>query len=189
MVRCRRPLILASVVAVAAFALLAAGCGGGGSPEVAGVASSTSAGTTTVENGALTGALAFARCLRSHGIPSWPDPASNGAFDKSKLRQLGVSLSRVRAIEDSACNYVFENGGQPQERKITLADRADYLRAVACMRSHGFPDFPDPTFQNNSVQTNIPSSIDENSSKFKSAAATCVKLIPAGLPYSSSSGS
>jgi len=30
--RCRRSLILAAVIAVAAFALLAAGCGGSGSP-------------------------------------------------------------------------------------------------------------------------------------------------------------
>ena len=53
------------------------------------------------------------------------------------------------------------------------------------MRSHGFPDFPDPTFQNNNVQTNIPSSINQDSSQFKSAATICTKLIPAGLPYSS----
>ena len=57
------------------------------------------------------------------------------------------------------------------------------------MRSHGFPDFPDPTFQNDNVQTNIPSSIDQDSSPFKSAAETCTKLIPAGLPYSKPSGS
>jgi hypothetical protein len=52
------------------------------------------------------------------------------------------------------------------------------------MRSHGVPDFPDPTFENNSVKFNIPSSIDPNSSASKSAAATCSKLIPHGLPYS-----
>jgi hypothetical protein len=57
------------------------------------------------------------------------------------------------------------------------------------MRSHGFPDFPDPTFPNNNVQTNIPSSIEQDSSQFRSAAATCTKLIPTGLPYSKSSGS
>ena len=57
------------------------------------------------------------------------------------------------------------------------------------MRSHGFPDFPDPTFGNNSVETNIPSSIDQDSSPFKSAAAICTRLIPAGLPYSRSSRS
>ncbi len=125
--------------------------------------------------------------MRSHGIPDWPDPTNDGGFDKSALRQLGVSVSRVRAIEESVCNLPL--GGPSQGPAITLADRADYLRAAACMRSHGFPDFPDPTFGHNSVETNIPSSIDQDSSPFKSAAGICTRLIPAGLPYSRSSRS
>jgi len=52
------------------------------------------------------------------------------------------------------------------------------------MRSHGFPNFPDPKFQNNSARVNIPSSINQNSSQFTSAATTCTKLVPAGLPGS-----
>ena len=197
MVRCRRPLILSTVVAAASFSLLAAGCGGGGSPGVARVAASTSAattaGTTTVQygaNGALAAALAFARCMRSHGIPT-PDPQPNGAFDKHKLRQVlgGISVSRVRAVEDRFCHYVFQNGGQGQGFTITPTDRTDYLKAAACMRTHGFPDFPDPTFQNNDVNVNIPSSIDQHSPRFENAATTCAKLIPAGLPYSRSRGS
>jgi hypothetical protein len=54
------------------------------------------------------------------------------------------------------------------------------------MRSHGFPDFPDPAFENNSVQTDVPSSIDQDAPRFKSAATICTRLIPAGLPYSGS---
>jgi hypothetical protein len=77
-----------------------------------------------------------------------------------------------------------ENGRQTPRQAITPADQADYLKAARCMRSHGVPDFPDPTFENNSVKFNIPSGIDPNSSRSKSAAATCSKVIPAGLPYS-----
>ena len=79
-----------------------------------------------------------------------------------------------------------QNGGQPPAQTITPADQADYLKAAACMRSHGIPDFPDPTFQNNTVTFNIPPNIDPNSSQAKSAVAICQKLIPTGLPYSSS---
>ncbi|SRR6266536_3003999 len=181
--RCRRPLVLASVVAVAAFSLLAAGCGGGGSPGVASVASSTTAATTTQN-----GALAFARCMRSHGVPRFPDPKSSGVFDGSKLKHAGSSKSQVRAAQ-SECNYLLPNGIPLARQTITPADQADYLKGAACMRSHGFPDFPDPTFPNKSVQLNIPSSIDTNSSRFNRAAATCTKLIPAGLPYTKPSGS
>jgi hypothetical protein len=181
--RYRRSLVITSVIAVAAFALLAAGCGGRGSPGVAGVTSSTTAATGTQN-----AALAFARCLRLHGLPNWPDPISGGVFDKSKLRQTGYSGSQVRAVEDGACKHLIPNG-QPQGQTITAADRTDYLKAAACMRTHGFSNFPDPTFQNNTIQTNVPSSIDQDSSPFKRAATTCTKLIPAGLPYSRSSGS
>jgi hypothetical protein len=174
--RRRIPLMVA---AVAALAVLAAGCGGGGR-------SSTTAATTTVEygKGAAAGALAFARCMRSHGIPGWPDPDSNGAFDKSKLVQLGVEPSRVRAIEERSCHSLFENGGPAQS--ITAADKADYLKAAACMRSHGFPAFPDPTFTDGKVDVSVPPGIDQDSPRFKSAAETCTKLIPTGLPYSGS---
>ena len=180
---------LSLAVAVAALSLLAAGCGGGGgSPGVAGPAGS--AGTTTIvygTSGASTAALAFARCLRSHGIPRWPDPGTDGSFDKQKLRQRGIDFARVQAVEDRYCHADFESPGQAQT--IPAADRADYLEAAACMRRHGFPDFPDPTFAGHSVAVHIPASIDQNSSRFKSAATTCTRLIPAGLPYSRRSGS
>jgi hypothetical protein len=179
----RRPPIFASFVAVAALSLLAAGCGGGGSSGVASVASSATAATTTTQNGSLASAFAFARCMRSHGVSGWPDPTPSGVFDKSKLRQLGLSVSRMRALEEGACNIPLPSGGQPR-KTITPADRADYLRAAACMRSHGFADFPDPTFQNNSVQANVPASVDQDSPRFKRAATICTGLIPAGLPYS-----
>jgi hypothetical protein len=177
-VHCRRPLIIVSIVAVAAFALLEAGCGGGSSP-----ASSTTAATASTQ----TGALAFARCMRSHGLPKWPDPTSSGVFDKKALRQTGYSVSQVRAAEDGPCNHLL-GGASDAEPAITAAERADYLRAAECMRSHGIAGFPDPTFQDNSVRTNIPSSIDQDAPQFRSAATICTKLIPAGLPYSSSTG-
>jgi hypothetical protein len=67
---------------------------------------------------------------------------------------------------------------------ITAADRPAYLKAAACIRSHGFPNFPNPTFGKNTVTFNIPPNINTNSSQAKSAEAICVKLIPPGLPYS-----
>ena len=153
-------------------------------------AGSTTAGTTTVQygsTGAAASALAFARCMRSHGIPNWPDPDGNGAFDKSKIVQLGVNPSRVQAIEEQSCRYDFQTGDQTPT--ITPAEQADYLKAAACMRTHGYSGFPDPTFPNDHVRLDIPSSIDQNSSRFTQAAATCTKFIPAGLPYSRRHGS
>jgi hypothetical protein len=165
-----------AIVALAAAPVLAAACGGGGGSGASGVASSSA---TPSQNGA----LAFARCMRSHGVSGWPDPNSSGQFDKSKLRQLAVSRSRLTAISQTCSRLHPLDSSQAQA--ITPADQADYLRAAACMRSHGFPDFPDPTFPGNHVTLDIPPSIDQEAARFKRAAATCTRLIPAGLPYSS----
>lgn len=134
----------------------------------------------------LAAAVAFARCMRSHGIPGWPDPMSGGVFDKAKLRQLGVGVTRVRALEQGPCDQL--NSASP-EQTITPVDRIDYSQAAACMRSHGFPGFPSPTFPGGTVTVEIPPTLDQDSQAFKSAAAICTRLIPAGLPYSRPSGS
>jgi hypothetical protein len=121
---------------IAAVSLLAAGCGGGhsGSPG----------STPPAQNGA----EAFARCMRSNGIPGWPDPTSAGVFDKAKLRQLGLSVARVRAIEDGPCkNLVPTGGGSPDSPQQVRTRVADALSFARCMRSHGVARFPDPTAQ------------------------------------------
>ncbi len=68
-------------------------------------------------------------------------------------------------------------------QQITQAEEADYLEAVACLRTHGFPGVPDPTFTGGSVHISVPSIYDK-APTFQRAVATCRKLIPAGLPYS-----
>jgi hypothetical protein len=145
--RCRRPLILTSVVAVAAFSLLAAGCGGGGSPGVANVASSTSAATTTTQNEAAV-AVAFSRCMRSHGVPTFPDPSTTEPHAlKATAQRLAASNPRFTAAA-RACNHLLPNGGSSQEaaqrQRTQLADELSFAR---CMRSRGVTRFPDPTAQ------------------------------------------
>jgi hypothetical protein len=109
-------------------------------------------------------------------------------FDKTTLRRTGYSVAQVRAVEDGPCNHLL-GGVSHQRPTITAADRVDYLKAAACMRTHGFPGFPDPTFPDNGVQVAIPPSIDQDSSRFTNAATICTKLIPAGLPYTRPRGS
>jgi len=71
------------------------------------------------------------------------------------------------------------------QQQITQADEADYLKAVACLHTHGFPSVPDPTFTGGGVHITVPKAIDQRSPSFQRAVVTCRKLIPAGLPYSS----
>jgi hypothetical protein len=48
------------------------------------------------------------------------------------------------------------------------------VKFAACMRAHGYPDYPDPIVQNGGVeQSPLPSSIDTSSAQFQAAEKTC----------------
>ncbi len=145
----RRPLILTSVVAVAAFSLLAAGCGGGGgSPGVANNASTTTA-TTGASTGPLPSALlAFSQCMRSNGVPGFPDPQRLvGGNVKLTINGFGKSPAVQTAL--SACNHLLPSGpgGTQQTAAQQRSQLAAELSFAKCMRSHGVARFPDPTAQ------------------------------------------
>ena len=173
-------------VALFGMGVLAAACGGGPSRQHA--VARLRKTTTTVPSAAQGGstanpsshALAFVKCMRAHGDTNMPDPVISGH---------GVHITvDVNAphftTAYNACRHLLPDNGVSRST-ITPADQADYLKAAACMRSHGVPNFPDPVFYGSSVRFESRSPIDTGSPQFKSALATCQKLIPAGLPYSS----
>jgi hypothetical protein len=130
--------------------------------------------------------------MRTHGVPNMPDPTFNGRHATLAITpSSGVDPSSPQfAAASNACKHLVFKGGASEGPTITPADQADYLQAVACMRSHGFPGFPDPVFQNNNVTFSAAGSrIDTNSPQYKRALTTCQKLVPAGLPDSSPTGS
>jgi len=86
-------------------------------------------------------ALAYTRCVRSDGVPLWPDPESSGAFDKSKLtpRQLGVGSSQIAAAQRACRSLAPTYSAAPQPH--VLAQARQFSR---CMRARGAAGFPDP---------------------------------------------
>jgi hypothetical protein len=176
-----------AVVAILGTGVLATACGGASSTTQQSGAHSGSA--VSLENSA----LAYVNCMRTHGEPNMPEPTFNGRHAALHITpNSGVDPGSPQfTAATNACKHLAPHGGGPSTgQTITPAEQADYLKAVACMRSHGFPGFPDPVFQNNTVTFSAAGSrIDTNSSQYKSALTTCQKLIPAGLPDSSPSGS
>jgi hypothetical protein len=122
--------------------------------------------------------------MRAHGIPNFPDPDSSGRFSKSELRRLGA---RLRAA-NSVCQNLEILPAPDEQAPLTAQQQQDYLRAAACMRSHGIANFPDPSFSGGGVHFPIPPGVDPKSPKVIQALHICQRLIPAGLPYSSSGG-
>jgi hypothetical protein len=82
----------AVVVAAAALATLAA-CtgGGGGGPHVAEIAASAASGSPAPSGSAANDPVAYSRCMRSHGVPNWPDPA----IDSQGRPVFVISISKL----------------------------------------------------------------------------------------------
>lgn len=134
------------VPAIVAVSLLAAGCGS--SPRAAAPSHS---------------ALAFARCMRSHGVPSFPDPDPRGGFPSFHA---GVS-KQTSSAADSACRHLLPGGtATPQQQRRKLAFAVDVAR---CLRTHGYPSFPDPS----RLGSQSPPGIDESSPRFQSTESDC----------------
>jgi hypothetical protein len=176
----KKELIRASgvIAAVVVLALALAGCvaapastQAGGSPS----AGSQSSFTRDV--------LAFARCVRAHGVPGFPDPNADGSFPKDLIPH-GVDAQLTTASR--ICGHLLPASGSGHE--VTAAQQHYYIEAAACMRSHGIGDFPDPVFADGEVSFPVPPSISTTSSQYTAARATCAKLIPAGLPDSGRAG-
>jgi hypothetical protein len=140
---------LRAIIATTALAMLAAACGG--SPASAGGSSSPGRAATPPS------AVAYSECVRSHGIPNFPDPPSDGGIAKASAQQLGVSSSRLQTAQRACQHLIPATGGavQQQEQQCFAARDCSpdvvrellnvMLRFARCMRTHGVPDFPDPT--------------------------------------------
>lgn len=139
---------------LASVALLIAGCGGGSSkPGVARLSSGSSKAATsnaTTGTGATgpsvespeAAALAFAGCMRAHGLPNFPDPKAGGGFLFHTGAGADPSSPAFKAAQ-TKCKKFLPPGpgsGAPPSAK-TLAH---FLTVAQCMRRHGVPEFPDP---------------------------------------------
>jgi hypothetical protein len=177
-----------ATIPVLAAAALIAGCG----------SSNTSSGSNGSGASAQSSGLAFAECMRSHGVPNFPDPsassgggvqiqASQRAGSGQTMTVNGVPVSAPAFQSASqACNSKLPHGGKGPPGGIT-AIRAKALKMAQCMRSHGVPNFPDPQVTGGpggsvGIKLGGPGSgIDPNAPAFKSAQQECGSIV--GGPF------
>jgi hypothetical protein len=162
----------AAVIAALAGAALLAACGGSHAP-----ASGTSPGQPTLKQ-----VDAFAQCMRSHGLTNFylsspnsknPDPGqlAIGFLPYGVVYGMDVSSPQYQSAS-SACGRLLPGGGEPPP--VTAAQLRSMDRTAACIRAHGFPDYPDPDVQNGHlVPSPLPSGIDISSPQFQAAVKTC----------------
>jgi hypothetical protein len=90
-------------------------------------------------------AVKFADCVRSHGVPAFPDPGASGKFTIDGVVN-GSSLDpNAPAFKHaiSACQKLEPSGFTGSKRTPRQMEAA--LEFAQCIRANGVPDFPDPT--------------------------------------------
>jgi hypothetical protein len=202
-----------SVAVLVGAALLLAGCGGdSSSPSVAHLSSSTSSdsnanggdSSSSPESSASVQRkmVAFAQCMRSHGVPEFPDPTEGKLLIHSSDHNGHVSGVNPRSAQflaaQKACAKFMPAGLRPSPAQ-TAKLQESALKFSQCMRSHGVPNFPDPKFSSGGVSVRIggkggAGAIDPNSPQFKAAQKACQSLGlgpkgPPGGPATSNSSS
>jgi hypothetical protein len=180
----------AAVVATVGFALPAAGCGGSPGGHVARLGQTTTQSSSRPAPAApapQNAALAFARCMRSRGVPSWPDPDSSGGFPPS-TKQIATANPGFQAAR-TACGALLPSGGPGPPTQAMLRQAWSDSRSFArCMRSHGVSSWPDPigdpahhperpTFDLASV------GIDQSSQQVETGIRACEPLLHGWTPY------
>lgn len=165
------------VIAAFAACVLAAGCGGS-SPR------RTTGSNTAAQQ------VAFSRCMRTHGVPDFPDPGPSSGAENS-IGGIGIPTTinmQSPAFKGAEANCLkLLPSGQPAGGQQLARIEKQLLQTAQCMRAHGVTGFPDPTNRpvpsgsaGNSIGMGghvvslvLPSTIDVNSPAFKQAAATC----------------
>jgi hypothetical protein len=177
---------------LAGVVLLVAACGGPAHNSVAhlGKTTSTTVATPAAQSGPLGNlqqmyeqSIAYAGCMRTHGDPGFPDPELvNNAHEHGIQMGTGVNTGTPQyRSANNACKHLLPNDGQGPTQSQIQEGLNQLLKFSECMRSHGVPNFPDPTESHggNSIGFNT-SGIDNNSPQFQAAQKHCAHLSPLG---------
>jgi hypothetical protein len=152
----------AAALLVGCAALLTACSSGSPSPTASSTPGSSIKGYTQ--------ALAFSKCMRSNGVANFPDPTVNGNQVAFAFSSSGGGSKTAMQTAQKACEHLLPNGGAPSSPQQAQSVQ-NALKIAQCMRTHGYPKFPDPS-ANGSFDL-AGTGINSTSSTFQSAIQTC----------------
>lgn len=153
------------------LASIAAGCGSQ-SPSATGGPSAQSG-----KNNDVSAAYAFSRCMRSHGLPNFPDPKVSTSPGHASVG-IAVNPSETSSPKfnsaQKACQGILPAPNSHSAQHEGPSKQV-LLAFAQCMRSKGIHGFPDPDAQG---QLRLPSvtaaGVDIHSRQFLAAATSCV---------------
>jgi hypothetical protein len=148
--------------AIATIMLMLAACHSGSgsrSPMSGGLSTSASA-------------VGYSACVRTHGVPNFPDPDSRGNLPKVSPAQLGVSATLFQSATSACARLLQPSQTQGQQ---TLSGMRDFVR---CMRSHGVTNWPDPTTDSGGQAVfDLRGQLDPDSPQIATISADCAPLL------------
>jgi hypothetical protein len=140
--------------------------------------------STNATNAALL--VKYSACMRSHGVPDFPDPSTSQRGDTSfgvngYNFNLPANLNTQAPAYQSAerhCQGLIGLGGSGPAPNLALVAKAKQaaLAHAQCMREHGVPNFPDPTVKSVGgaiVQASGGGGINPRSPAFQQAQKIC----------------
>lgn len=148
----------AALAASLLITVFAAGCGSSNGPGASG--------------GAMAQDLAYAHCMRSHGVHDFPDPTAvpggGVAFQINAGPGSDLNHDNPRFQDaNRACQSLNPGGSRPPA--ASTQQIAAELRWAHCMQSHGLPSFPDPNTQGAFDS----SKFDQSTPAFRAASSAC----------------
>src|SRR5579859_497559 len=177
--------MIALIAITICMAGAAAGCGGagssgahGGGSQGGGAQGGGSQGGGTAQT--MTVMRQLAHCIRSHGMPGWPDPIINPLTSAPDWPQ---SAPRLPANIQQACQSIANRlpPDAQESQPPTPASMQALVRFARCMRSHGVPNWPDPNALGEFPMTT------QMAGQFKGgdrkATGACIHYVPGGSQY------
>jgi hypothetical protein len=153
------------------FGVIAVGC----ALAIVACGSSKSSGTATSSTYA-TG-VKYSDCMRSHGVPNFPDPSPSGQVPGAGNSAINEQSPGFQSAA-SACAQLQPGAGVPHPA-ITEAELNGMLRNAQCIRAHGVPNFPDPTITPTNTPGSdpvVPSDINTRAPAVQQAARACARV-------------
>ncbi len=167
------------LAALAGIALLATACGSGGPAAGSGASSPANLAVALGQ---------FVQCMHTRGqrgiylsrAPASPPPPGTTLIVYHGFAIQGADQNSARfPAAMTACRRLLPHGTPPSAAELHQAF-INGVKAAQCMRSHGYPTWPDPPTGPNAYDEEAvpPRGIDTSSRPFQAAAKACGVLLP-----------
>ena len=165
------PAAALSVIAIAA-------CGGGGGNTTTNGNSAASGGGAQ-QSGAHV-AYEYAACMRSHGLPNFPDPIIHESAGSGSVGiRVTAAESRSPSFKsaEKACSGILPQGNSSSSNRQGPSVQ-EFVAFAQCLRTHGYSRFPDPNSQGQlAPQAITGAGINVNAPGFLATARGCLPAL------------